>query len=110
VSPILGSSAGAASYGKRPPAAIELTSEGVIAAALPSKHEDPVFAFEPLRPGILVPGISELNMTSPEAVSLAIRNALTAVSPNTRFATVVIPDTAVRVFVLDFDTLPARAS
>jgi type IV pilus assembly protein PilM len=110
VSPILCNSIGAASYGKRPPAAIELTSDGVIAAALPGRHEDPVFAFEPLRPGILVPGISELNMTSPEAVSLAIRNALTAVSPNTRFATVVIPDTAVRVFVLDFDTLPTRAS
>jgi len=87
-----------------------LTSEGVVAASLPGKHEDPVFAFEPLRPGILVPGISELNMTSPEAVSLAIRNALGAVSPGTRFVTVVIPDTAVRVFVLDFDTLPTRAS
>lgn len=92
---------------KRPSAAIELTSEGVIAAA--GRH-DPVFAFEPLRPGVLVPGISELNMSSPEAVSLAIRNALGAVSPNTRFVTVVIPDTAVRVFVLDFDSLPARAS
>lgn len=100
----------AASYGKRPPAAIELTSEGVMAASVSGRHEDPVFAFEALRPGILVPGISELNMTSPEAVSLAIRNALGAVSPSTRYVTVVIPDTAVRVFVLDFDTLPARAS
>lgn len=110
MSPILSSSTGAASYGKRPPAAIELTPDGVIAAALPGRHEDPVFAFEPLRAGILVPGISELNMTSPEAVSLAIRNALGTVSPSTRFITVVIPDTAVRVFVLDFDSLPARAS
>jgi len=49
-------------------------------------------------------------MTSPEAVSLAIRNALGAVSPGTRYVTVVIPDTAVRVFVLDFDTLPSKAS
>jgi type IV pilus assembly protein PilM len=79
----------------------------VIAAA--GRH-NPVFAFEPLRPGVLVPGISELNMSSPEAVSLAIRNALGAVSPSTRFVTVVIPDTAVRVFVLDFDSLPGRAS
>ena len=100
----------AASYGKRPPAAIELTSEGVMAASIAGKHEDPVFAFEALRPGILVPGISELNMTSPEAVSLAIRNALGGVNPSTRYVTVVIPDTAVRVFVLDFDTLPSKAS
>jgi type IV pilus assembly protein PilM len=82
----------------------------VIAASIAGKHEDPVFAFEPLRPGILMPGISELNMTSPEAVSLAIRNTLGAVSPASRYVTVVIPDTAVRVFVLDFDTLPTRAS
>ena len=85
-------------------------SEGVLAAALPGKNESPVYAFEPLHPGVLIPGISELNMSSPEAVSLAIRNALSSVSPRSRFVTVVIPDTAVRVFVLDFDTLPARAA
>ena len=110
MSPILSKSRSAAQYGGRPPAAIELTPDGVLAASLPGRHEQPVFAFEPLRPGILVPGISELNMTSPEAVSLAIRNALASVNPGTRFVTVVIPDTAVRVFVLDFDSIPARAS
>jgi type IV pilus assembly protein PilM len=82
----------------------------VLAAVLPGKHQQLVYAFEPLRPGVLMPAIGELNMTSPEAVSLAIRNALASVSPRTRAVTVVIPDTAVRVFVLDFDTLPARAS
>ena len=110
MSSILSRSTAATQYGGRPPAAIELMSEGVLAAALPGKHEPPVYAFEPLRPGILVPGIGELNMSSPEAVSLAIRNALASVSPRTRSVTVVIPDTAVRVFVLDFDSLPARAS
>ena len=108
MSPILSRSA--TQYGGRPPAAIELTSEGVLAAALPGKHEPPVYAFEPLRPGILVPGISELNMSSPEAVSLAIRNALARSRHAPASVTVVIPDTAVRVFVLDFDSLPARAS
>ena len=108
MSPVLSRSN--SSSGARPPAAIELTSEGVLAAALPGRHEDPVYAFEPLRPGVLVPGISEMNMSSPEAVSLAIRNALASVSPKTRAVTIVIPDTAVRVFVLDFDTLPARAA
>ncbi len=110
MSSILSRSSAAAQYGGRPPAAIELTPEGVLAAALPAKNEPPVFAFEPLRPGVLVPGISELNMSSPEAVSLAIRNALASVSARGRFVTVVIPDTAVRVFVLDFDSIPVRAS
>ena len=108
MSPVLSRSN--SSSGARPPAAIELTSEGVLAASLPGKHEEPVYAFEPLRPGVLVPGISEMNMSSPEAVSLAIRNALASVSPKTRAVTIVIPDTAVRVFVLDFDTLPSRAA
>jgi type IV pilus assembly protein PilM len=108
VSPILSRSKSGNQYVGRPPAAIELTPEGVLAAALPGKHDQPVYAFEPLRPGVLVPGISELNISSPEAVSSAIRSALNSVSPRSRFVTVVIPDTAVRVFVLDFDTLPAK--
>jgi type IV pilus assembly protein PilM len=110
VSPILSRSNSHSQSGTRPPAAIELTSEGVLAAASTGRHEQPVFAFEPLRPGVLVPGISELNMSSPEAVSTAIRSALASVSTHSRFVTVVIPDTAVRVFVLDFDSIPARAS
>jgi type IV pilus assembly protein PilM len=109
VSPILSRSKPAANAG-RPPAAIELTPEGVLAAAIPGKNEPPVYAFEPLRPGALFPGISEINVNAPEAVSLAIRGALGSVSPRTRFVTVVIPDTAVRVFVLDFDALPSRAA
>jgi len=110
VSPVFSRSKSSHQSGNRPSAAIELTPDGVLAASLPGRHEQPVFAFEPLRPGVLVPGISELNMSSPEAVSSAIRGALASVSPHSRFVTVVIPDTAVRVFVLDFDTIPARAS
>lgn len=110
MSPIFSTSKSAGQSGNRPSAAIELTSEGVLAASLAGRHEQPVFAFEPLRPGVLVPGISELNMSSPEAVSSAIRSALAAVSPHSRSVTVVIPDTAVRVFVLDFDSIPSRAS
>lgn len=110
MSPIFSRSKSAVQSGTRPSAAIELTPDGVLAAALPGRHDDPVFAFEPLRPGVLVPGISELNMSSPEAVSTAVRSALASVSPRSRYVTVVIPDTAVRVFVLDFDAIPARAS
>jgi len=93
----------------RPPAAVELVPEGVLAAALPGKAEPAVFAFAALRPGSLVPGISESNVRAPELVAEAIRVALGDVSPRTRSVTVVIPDTAVRVFVLDFDSLPDQA-
>ena len=40
----------------------------------------------------------------------AIRAALGQVSPRTRAVTLVLPDTVVRVFVLDFDSLPAKAA
>jgi type IV pilus assembly protein PilM len=43
---------------------------------------------------------------APEAVAAAIRTALDQASPRTRSVTVIIPDTVVRVFVLDFDSLP----
>jgi type IV pilus assembly protein PilM len=43
-------------------------------------------------------------------VSGAIRTALEKVSPRGREVTLTVPDTAVRVVVLDFDALPARAA
>lgn len=94
--------------GGRPPAAVELTPEGALAAALPGPGEPPVYAFAPLPAGALVPGIGEPNVRMPEAVAGAIHSALNSVSPRTRAVTLVLPDPVVRVFVLDFDSLPAK--
>jgi type IV pilus assembly protein PilM len=96
--------------GSRPPAAVEITPEGVIAAAMPAKSGSPVYAFEALRAGAVIPGISEANLKEPEIVTAAIRKALDNVTPRSRSVTVVVPDTAVRVFVLDFDSFPVRAA
>ncbi len=95
--------------GGRPPVAVELSPEGVLAAASPGQGQPPVYAFEPLPAGALVPGIGEPNLRAPEAVADAIRTALDQVSPRTRSVTLILPDTVVRVFVLDFDSLPAKA-
>ncbi len=94
----------------RPPAAVEITSDGVLAAALPGKSEAPVYAFAPLAPGAVIPGIAEANLRQPGAVAKAIETALGNVSPRTRAVSLVVPDTTTRVFVLDFDSLPAKAS
>jgi len=88
---------------------VELSPVGVLAAALPGKGEPPVYAFEPLPSEALIPGIGEPNLRAPEAVAGAIRTALGNVAPRTRAVTLVLPDAAVRVFVLDFDSLPSRA-
>lgn len=93
----------------RPPAAVELSPEGVLAAALGS-GEGPAYAFAPLRPGAIVPGIGEPNIRAAEEVSAAIRSSLNQVAPRSRFVSLVLPDTAVRIFILDFDSLPARAA
>jgi type IV pilus assembly protein PilM len=95
--------------GGRPPVAVELSPQGVLAAASPGQGQPPVYAFEPLRAGSLVPDLGEPNLRSPEVVVNAIRTALGQVAPRTRSVTLVLPDTVVRVFVLDFDSLPARA-
>jgi type IV pilus assembly protein PilM len=103
-----------AQAGGRPPAAIEIAPEGVLAAARPARKRSAgagqahVYAFAPLPAGAIVPGIEEPNLREPEAVAAAIRSALDEVSPRTRAVTVILPDTVVRVFVLDFDSLPSK--
>jgi len=94
----------------RPPVAVELSPQGVLAAASPGPGKPPVYAFEPLPEGAIVPGISEPNLRQPEIVANAIRAVLSQLSPRTRSVTVVVPDTAVRVFVLDFDSMPSKAA
>lgn len=96
--------------GGRPPAAIEIAPEGVLAGALPALSQTPAYAFEPLPQDSVVPGVAEPNLRATSAVVAAIRAALGKVSPRTRAVTVVLPDTSVRVFVLDFDSLPAKAA
>jgi len=92
----------------RPPAAVEISPEGVLAAALPASGETPLYAFEALPEGFVVPGVEGQNLRAADAVANAIRTALDQVSPRTRAVTLLLPDTLVRVFMLDFDTLPAK--
>ncbi len=101
----------------RPPAAIEIAPEGVLAAARPASRKRGaesahacVYAFVPLPADALVPHIEEPNLRSPEIVTAAIRSALDEVSPRTHAVTLVLPDTLIRVFVLDFDSFPAKPS
>jgi type IV pilus assembly protein PilM len=109
VSSILNKAKFGLQLGARPPAAVELSPQGVLAAGLPGPGQLPVYAFEPLPAGAIVPGIGEQNLRAPEVVANAIRAALGQVAPRTRSVTLVLPDTVVRVFVLDFDALPAKA-
>lgn len=95
---------------KRPPVAVELAAEGALAAA--HSAAGLTHAFVPLAPGTLVPGIAEPNICNAAAVTDALRSALEQVAPGKKTLTLIVPDTAARVFVLDFDSLsnkPAEA-
>ena len=98
--------------GGRPAAALEIAPEGVVAAATPGAGQAPVFAAETLTPMSVLPGLLESNLGSADnvsAIAAAIKSALGQTQPRTRAVTVVVPDSSVRVFVLDFDSLPAKA-
>ena len=97
--------------GARPPAAVEISPEGVLAAARHgAQGRGPAYAFVALPEGAVAPGISESNVREPDVVAEAIRNTLEEVSPRTRSVTLVVPDSVVRVFVLDFDAFPTKAA
>jgi type IV pilus assembly protein PilM len=114
MSPIFGKNAAGAKAGGRPPIAVEITPEGVLAAARSGGKSEAsrghVYAFVPLPAGALVAGIEEPNLRAPDAVISAIRSAVAEVSPRSRAVTLVLPDILVRVFVLDFDSMPAKAA
>ncbi|MBT9332801.1 hypothetical protein D0Y96_017285 [Acidipila sp. 4G-K13] len=92
----------------RPHLACEIAPEGVVVArGAPSIPE--AFSFAPLERGTVQPGWKSANLTDPAAVSSALERALADAGARERNLTIVVPDAAVRVLLLDFDTLPAKA-
>jgi len=71
-------------------------ARGLLAAALPAARRGAsaaqVYAFVPLPEGALVPPSTRPNFRAPEAVSSALRSALSQVAPRTRAITVILPD------------------
>jgi type IV pilus assembly protein PilM len=97
--------------GARPRLACEIRPEGVIAGrSSTEKRKEPetVMAFAPLPAGVLTPGLKVPNFADRATVVAALETALGATNPRDREVTVVIPDAASRVLLLDFDTLPTR--
>jgi type IV pilus assembly protein PilM len=99
--------------GNRPRLACEIAPEGVTAArALTAEGPLDSVARAPLAAGVVMPGLKPGNLADRVAVIAAIRRALESIDvrPNSRGAdlTIIIPDAAVRVPLLDFDALPAK--
>jgi type IV pilus assembly protein PilM len=96
--------------GGRPRTAVELAPEGALAGARSAAGQPPAYAFCALPAGALTPGIADANIRQPEEVTEALRTVLEQVSPRYHHVTLIVPDTSARVFVLDFDSFPGKAS
>lgn len=94
---------------QRPRLACDLTPDGVVAARLADALQTTT-AFAPLFPGAVIPGLKTPNIIDKAAVVAALKRALDAVEARDKRLTVVVPDAAARVLLLDFDTLPAKLS
>jgi type IV pilus assembly protein PilM len=99
--------------GTRPRVACEIAPQGVVAARS-ELATAPLAAVAKvsLAEGAVAPGLRPGNVVDRVAVIAAIRSVLEQIEakPNSREAdlTLVIPDAAVRVLLLDFDSLPGR--
>jgi type IV pilus assembly protein PilM len=94
----------------RPRLACEIASDRVLAGRV-SESTDVVEAYSSaeIAPGSLAPDLTESNVQRQDALAEALRSALESITARGRDVVMVIPDATVRVVLLDFDTLPAKA-
>ena len=92
----------------RPDLACEITPDGVLAAKR-TAPDQAVLSFAPLAADVVQPGLATPNFADRAAVVAALRQALDEVAQREKQLTLVVPDAAVRVLILDFDSLPSKA-
>lgn len=95
--------------GSKPKLACEISADRVLAGRISdSGGLIESCAARELAPGSVVPDLTENNLLQPERVREAIREAVGSVGARTKDVIGVLPDAAVRVALLDFDTLPVK--
>ena len=93
----------------KPKLACEIAADRVIAArASDSRQVLELCSTSELAPGCVVPDLTEANLRQRGAVVSSIREALGNLGARSRDVTAVLPDAAVRVALLDFETLPDK--
>src|SRR5215471_17237792 len=91
----------------RPMLACEICSDRVIAARMNEGGGFiEVHTSRALPPGMMSPSLTEKNIGDPRVLSAVLADALGALSGRFRDVIAVLPDPAVRVVLLDFDSLP----
>jgi len=100
---------GSTKFGARPPLACEIAADRVLAgrSADAGRMVEMCSAHE-LAPGMVVPDLMESNLRDGSAIRRAIEGALGGIGGRSRDVIAILPDTAVRVVLLDFETLPSK--
>jgi type IV pilus assembly protein PilM len=92
----------------RPKLACEIAADRVLAGRLSDSGSGlDASAAHALAPGSLVPDLVENNLRQPETVRDGIEEALGTIAGRARDVIAVVPDAAVRVMLVEFDTLPS---
>ena len=92
----------------KPKLACEIAADRVLAGRLLDNGGGlEACAARELAPGSVVPDLVENNLRQRDAVKAGIESVLNSVAGRTRDVIAVVPDAAVRVMLVDFDTLPS---
>jgi type IV pilus assembly protein PilM len=92
----------------KPKLACEIASDRVLVGRLGEDGRSlEACAAHELTPGTVVPDLVENNLRQREAVTEAVQEALRSLEARSHDVIAIVPDAAVRVVLLEFDTLPA---
>ena len=96
-----------------PDVAVDITADHVTALRLSGRGRGAsvaAHAVESLPPGAVVPALAAPNMPDVAVVSRTVREAVGKLGGRVRRVALVIPDTVVKVSLVRFDQVPARAA
>jgi len=92
----------------KPKLACEIAADRVLAGRLGERGQGlEVCAARELAPGSVVPDLMENNLRQIQAVRAGIEAALGSVAGHSKDVIAIVPDAAVRVMLVEFDTLPS---
>jgi len=95
---------------RRPALACEIAADRVLAGRASDRGRMvEMSSARELAPGTVVPDLMETNLRDGAALRQAIESTLGGLGAHSHDVIAILPDTAVRVVLLDFETLPAKA-
>jgi type IV pilus assembly protein PilM len=96
--------------GPKPKLACEISADRILAGRVAENGGRSLEACvsNELAPGSVVPDLIETNLRQPDGVYEILRDTLTSLGGRSHDVIAVLPDAAVRVMLLDFETLPSK--